>query len=112
MVVVDHQIRYNLRSKKNYDNSNLVSQPKKNKDTVKIPIEKQVAKPSKLEVANPPSLEVKIAHKLSPTFNFKNEIQNIKILVPLVEHMKNDDLKNTFMKALQPPPTEVTFDFF
>lgn len=91
MIAVDHKSRYNLRSKKIDDNSKIVAQPKKNMDAIKIPIEKKVIEPSKPEVliaANPPSLVVKISHKLPPIFNFENEIQNIKIPIPLVELMK------------------------
>ena len=39
-------------------------------------------------------------------------MHKINIPIPLVELMKNDGFKKTFMKALQPPPTEVASDFF
>ena len=101
MIAVDHQRRCNLISKNIDENSKCVSQPKKNKDTVKILTEKQVVETSRPEipvVVNTP-LEVKIAHKLPPVFDFENEIK------------KNDDFKKTFMKSLQPPRIEVASDF-
>ena len=114
MIAVDHQSRYNLRSKNIDDNSKPVAQPNKNKDTLKIPAEKQVVEPSRPEIpiaVNHPSLEVKISHKLPHVFNFENEIQKIKIHVHLIEFMKNNDFKKTFMKSLQPPPIDVASDF-
>ena len=52
-------------------------------------------------IRNPP-LETKEILKPSPSFSFENEIQKIKIPVPFLELIKNDEFKKYLTKMLQP----------
>jgi hypothetical protein len=83
--------RYNLRSKKNEGKSDILDQTL---------IEKRPAKPATLttkenktqnisSTAKDPIPEVREIPKPPSSFSFEHEIQNIRILVPLSELVKN-----------------------
>jgi hypothetical protein len=57
-----------------------------------------------------PSNEVRPLDKISYSFNFESKIQKVKIPMPLTELMKNDILKSSIMKSLQ-PKTPIVFDY-
>jgi hypothetical protein len=64
---------------------------------------KQIQPPIKEQVSlKAPSHEVKISNKPSSSFNFKSEIQKVKIPMPLTELMKNAAFKETILKSLDP----------
>jgi hypothetical protein len=46
--------------------------------------------------------EIKEIQKPHSYFNFENEIQKIKIPIPLLELMKNEDFKKSISNILQP----------
>jgi hypothetical protein len=52
-----------------------------------------------------PTLEVKEILKSPSSFNFKSEIQKIKIPVPFLELIKNEEFKRYLSKILQPEPS-------
>jgi ribonuclease HI len=99
--------RYNLRSKKKEGNPDSPEQPTRTEHHVK-----EVAASSKeKETQNPqaviknPVPEVKEILKPPSSFSFENEIQKIKILVPFLELVKNEDFKKYLSKVLQPEPS-------
>jgi hypothetical protein len=55
--------------------------------------------------------EVKETEKHVSSFSLENEINKIKIPIPLVELMKTDPFRKYVLKALQ-PPAHVTFSHF
>jgi hypothetical protein len=55
----------------------------------------------KLLIRNP-LLEAKEILKAFPSFSFENEIQKIKIPVPFLELIKNEEFKKYLTKMLQP----------
>ena len=52
-----------------------------------------------------PTPKVKEILKPFSSFSFENEIQKIKILVPFLELVKNEDFKRYLSKMLQPEPS-------
>jgi len=52
-----------------------------------------------------PTLEVRQILKSPSSFNFESEIQKIKIPVPFLELLKNEELKKYLSKVLQPEPS-------
>jgi hypothetical protein len=88
--------RYNLRSKKKEGNPDIPDQPTR----VENPAKNVVACNKEKEAQNPQAV-VKIPTRefteiLKPTssFSFENEIQKIKIHLPFLELVKNEDFKN------------------
>jgi hypothetical protein len=96
--------RYNLRSKKNEEKTDASDQPTKKENYAKAVTvgskEKDAQSPQVL-VKNP-TLEAKEILKHSPSFIFESEIQKIKILVPFLELIKNEEFKKYLSKMLQP----------
>jgi hypothetical protein len=85
--------KYNLRSKNKERNPDSPEQPTRTENHVK-----EVASRSKeMETQNPqaviksPILEVKETLKPPSSFSFERDIQKIKIYVPLLELVKNED---------------------
>jgi hypothetical protein len=62
-----------------------------------------------LLIRNPPS-ETKEILNPYPSFSFENEIQKIKILVPFLELIKNEEFKNYLTKMLQPDASPNSID--
>jgi hypothetical protein len=56
-------------------------------------------------VVKSPTLEFKKIMKHPSSFIFENEIQKIKIPVPFLELVKNEDFKRYLSKMLQPEPS-------
>jgi hypothetical protein len=56
------------------------------------------------------SPEVKEILKPPSSFSFENEIQKIKIPVPFLELVKNEDFKRYLSKMLQPEPSSHSTD--
>jgi hypothetical protein len=78
-----------------------------------------VASSSKEKVAqNPqalvksPTLEVKEILKYTSSFSFESEIQKIKIPVPFLELIKNEEFKRYLSKMLQLEPSSNSTDSF
>jgi hypothetical protein len=99
--------RYNLRSKKKEGKPDIPDQSTRAENPAK-----SVATSSKeKEAQNPqavvkiPTLEVKDILKPPSSFSFENEIQKIKIHVPFLELVKNEDFKRYLSKVLQPEPS-------
>jgi ribonuclease HI len=96
--------RYNLRSKKNEEKGVAPNQPVQKEDSSKTMTvsskEKDSQNPQLLN-RNPPP-ETKEILKPSPSFSFENEIQKIKIHVPFLEMIKNEEFKTYLTKMLQP----------
>jgi hypothetical protein len=59
-----------------------------------------------------PTPEVKEILKSPFSFSFENEIQKIKIPVPLLELIKNEEFKRYLSKMLQPKPSSNSTDSF
>jgi hypothetical protein len=104
--------RYNLMSKKkdgNFDNQDqppVAERPTKAATNTTKEKKTQDASPTTKE----PVTEVREAPKPIPSFNFEHEIQNIRILVPLFELVKNEDFKKSLSKLLQPEPPQPSTD--
>jgi hypothetical protein len=96
--------RYNLRSKKNAEKTEAPNQPLQKEDPAKAVTvsnkEKDSQNPQVL-IRDPPP-ETKEILKPSPSFSFENEIQKIKIPVPFLELIKNEDFRKYLSKMLQP----------
>jgi hypothetical protein len=96
--------RYNLRSKKNEEKTDAPNQPAQKEDSAKaVPVsskEKDSQSPQVL-IRNP-FPETKEILKPSSSFSFENEIQKIKIPVPFLELIKNEEFKKYLSKMLQP----------
>jgi hypothetical protein len=54
--------------------------------------------------------KVKEVDRPQTYFSLEHELSKIKILVPLLELLKNDPFKQSIMKVLQPPTYVVTYD--
>jgi hypothetical protein len=61
-------------------------------------------------VVKGPILEVKEILKPPSSFSLENEIQNIRIPVPLSKLIKHEDFKRCLSKAFQPEPTPPSID--
>jgi hypothetical protein len=61
-------------------------------------------------LAKIPTLEVKEILKSTSFFCFENEIQKIKIHVPFLELIKNEEFKRYISKMLQPEPSSNSID--
>jgi hypothetical protein len=104
--------KYDLRSKSNTPKVDIHVPIKKTNAPIKsgaskessgIKIDQQQKQPVKVS-----TIEVKKIEKLISSFSLENEINKIKIPIPLVELMKTDPFKKYVLKALQ-PPAHVTF---
>jgi hypothetical protein len=99
--------RYNLRSKKKEGEPDIHDQPTRTvnpaKDVAASNREKEAQNPQL--VVKSPIPEVKEILKPPSSFSFENEIQKIKILVPFLELVKNEDFKRYLSKMLQPEPS-------
>jgi hypothetical protein len=104
--------RYNLRSKKKEGKPNIFYQPTRTENHVKgvaaSSKEKEAQNPQ--AVVKSPTLEVKEILKPPSSFSFENEIQKIKILVPFLELVKNEDFKRYLSKMLQHEPSSYPID--
>jgi hypothetical protein len=92
--------RYHLRSKKkegNFDQP-LIAEKLVKPATITI---KEKKTRNTLPTAKEPISEVREAPKPLSSFSFGHEIQNIRILVPLSELVKNEDFKRCLSKLLQ-----------
>jgi hypothetical protein len=100
----ENHSRYNLRSKNNAENTEvpnqLVQKEELSKAVTVSSKEKYSQKPQVLIIDPPP--ETKEILKPSPSFSFENEIQKIKIPVPFLELIKNEDFRKYLSKMLQP----------
>jgi ribonuclease HI len=98
---------YNLMSKKKerkpgiYDRRTRTENPAKG--VAASSREKEAQNPQ--AVVKSPTPEVKEIMKPPSSFIFENEIQKIKILVPFLELVKNEDFKRYLSKMLQPEPS-------
>jgi hypothetical protein len=70
--------------------------------------EREVQTPQ--ELAKIPTLEVKEILKSPSSFSFENEIQKIKIPLPFLELIKNEEFKRYLSKMLQPEPSSNSTD--
>ena len=61
-------------------------------------------------MVNIPTLEVKDILKPPSFFIFENEIQKIKIPIPFLELVENEDFTRYLSKMLQPEPTSYPTD--
>jgi hypothetical protein len=99
--------RYILISKKKEGKLVFSNQPtrekKPAKDVVGSSEEKEVQKPPPVAKGLVP--KVREIMKPSPFFNFEDEIQNLRIPVPLSELVKLEYLKKSLSKLLQSEPT-------
>jgi ribonuclease HI len=104
--------KYDLRSRSNGSKVDIPVQTKKTNAPVKsgfskegsgIKIDQQQKQPVKVSTT-----EVKESEKQVSSFSLENEINKIKIPIPLVELMKTDPFRKSVLKALQ-PPAHVTF---
>jgi hypothetical protein len=99
--------RYNLRSKKKEGNPDIPEQPTRivnpAKDVASSRKEKEAQNPQ--PVVKIPTLEVKDILKPPSLFIFDNEIQKIKIHVPFLELVKNEDFKRYLSKMLHSEPS-------
>jgi ribonuclease HI len=99
--------RYNLRSKKKEGKPDIPDQPTRTEN----PVKSVAASSKEKEAQNPqavvksPTPEVKEILKPPSSFSFENEIQKIKIPVPFLELVKNEDFKRYLSKMLQPEPS-------
>jgi hypothetical protein len=59
---------------------------------------------------NAPVPEIKEILKSPSSFSFENEIKKIKIPVPFLELIKNEEFKRYLSKMLQPEPTSHSTD--
>jgi ribonuclease HI len=96
------QKKYNLRSKQNVEKKTTSPQSKKTDVPVKASPTKETEGQNKQPVIKSPAHEVKDVEKSLSNFNFEHEIQKIKIHVPLLELVKNEGFKKSFLKVLQP----------
>jgi hypothetical protein len=92
-----------LRSKQKEGNPSTSNQPKKSDPSTKTMVapKKGNEEQNNQPVVKAPVQEVKEIMKSPSSFNFENEIQKIKIPVPFLELIKNEDFKKSISKMLQ-----------
>jgi hypothetical protein len=103
--------KYDLRSRASGSKVDTYVQEKKTNAPVKpgssketgAKIDQQQKQPVKVSTT-----EVKESEKHVPSFSLENEINKIKIPIPLVELMKTDPFRKSVLKSLQ-SPAHVTF---
>jgi hypothetical protein len=104
--------KYNLRSKKKEGKSNTSDQPTQIENFAKTVASSNKGK----EVQNPQAVtkthvpEIKEILKSPSSFSFESEIQKIKILVPFLEMIKNEDFKKYLFNMLHPEPSPNSTD--
>jgi len=108
----DNQNRYNLRSKNKEGNPNTHDQPTRAENPAKNVASSSKEKESQnpQEMVKRPILEMKEILKPPSSFNFENEFQKIKIPVPFLELVKNEDFKRYLSKVLQPENSSYSTD--
>jgi hypothetical protein len=101
--------KYHLRSKKKeekFDRPLMVEKP--TKQATNITKEKKTLNlPSR---ANDPISEVREIPKPPSSFSFEHEIQKIRIPIPFLELVKNEDFKSSLSKLLLSKPPQLTTD--
>jgi hypothetical protein len=98
--------RYNLRSKKKEAKPDIPKQPDRAEKPAKYMEDnnKERKTHSPPPVVKSPILEVKDILKPPSSYSFEQEIQNIRIHVPISELVKNEDFKRCLSKNFQPEP--------
>jgi hypothetical protein len=94
--------RYNLRSKKKEGNPNIPDHPTRTEHHVKE-VEasiKETEEQNPQAVVKSPILESKEILNPPSSFSIENEIQKIKILVPFLKLVKNEDFRRYLSKML------------
>jgi hypothetical protein len=108
----DNPSKYNLRSKKKEGKTDTSDQPTKTKNSAKAVAasskEKDAQNPQAL--VKSPTPEIKEILKSPSSFSFESEIQKIKIHVPFLELIKNEEFKRYLSKMLQPEPSSNSTD--
>jgi ribonuclease HI len=104
--------RYNLRSKKKEAKPDIPERParaeKPAKDMADNNKERKAHSPP--PVVKSPILEVKEILKPPSSYSFEQEIQNIRIPVPISELVKHEDFKRCLSKNFQPEPASHSTD--
>jgi hypothetical protein len=100
----ENQNKYNLRSKKKEEKPSTSDQPNKTENYAKAMVysSKEKEEQNSQIVIKTPVLEIKEIMKYPSSFSFENEIQKIKIPVPFLELIKNEEFKKYLSKMLQP----------
>jgi len=95
--------RYHLRSKKKDDTFDSQDQPLIAERPAKVvaTTTKEKKNQNTSAVAKEPVFEVRDPPKPLSSFSFEHEIHKIRILVPLLELVKNEDFKRSLSKMLQ-----------
>jgi hypothetical protein len=96
--------RYNLRSKKNEEKTDPPNQPTQREYSAKamsVRSKEKYSQNPQVLIRNP-FPETKEILKPSSSLSFENEIQKIKIPVPFLELIKNEEFKKYLSKMLQP----------
>jgi hypothetical protein len=108
----DNSDKYNLRSKKKDGKTDTSDQPTKTKNYAKTMASSNKGKyaQSPQALVKSPSPEIKEILKFPSSFRFESEIQKIKILVPFLELIKNEEFKISLSKMLQPEPSSNSID--
>ena len=104
--------KYNLRSKKKEGTPNTSDQPNKienfSKAVVSSSKEKEEKNPQAVIKTHVP--EIKEILKSPSAFSFENEINKIKIPLPFLELIKNEEFKKYLSKMLQPKSSSNSTD--
>jgi hypothetical protein len=104
--------KYNLRSKKKEGKPNTSDQPTKTENSAKVVAssnkEKEIQDPQAVTKTHAP--EIKEILKSPSSFIFESEIQNINILVPFLELIKNEEFRKYLSKMLQPESSSNSTD--
>jgi hypothetical protein len=108
----ENQNKYNLRSKQKEGKPSTSNQPKKSKKIAKkmTTTSKENEEQNNPHVIKAPILEIKEILKYPSSFSFENEIHKIKIPVPFLELIKNEQFKRYLSKILHPEPTSHSTD--
>jgi hypothetical protein len=98
----DNPNRYNLRSKKKEGKPDISDRPTRTENPTKgvVASSKEKEAQNSQEVVKSPTPEFKEILKPPSSFSFENDIQKIKIHVPFLELVKNEDLKRYLSKML------------
>jgi hypothetical protein len=108
----ENQNKYNLRSKKKEGKPSTSDQPNKTENPAKVVVssnkEKEEQNPQTMIKA--PIPKIKEILKSPSSLSFENEIQKIKIPVPVLELIKNEDFKRYLSKMLQPESSSNSTD--
>jgi len=108
----DNPNRYKLRSKKKEGKTGTSDQPTKTKKFAKHVAAGNKEKDAQIpqEMVKNPTLEVKEILKSPSSFNFESEIQKMKIPVPFLQLIKNEEFKRYISKMFQPKPSSNSTD--